>query len=83
MVYFLLEGFLKLLFYYFLLLLFLLLPLDIVSTWLKLSVGDNSHSKASPSSCSLKGSLFGRTSLITLYNVAKLPLGFVETVPDG
>lgn len=42
-----------------------------------------SHSKVAPSPCSLKVSLFGRTFLITLYNVAKLPLGFVEAVADG
>lgn len=57
--------------------------------WLNLSAGDNSayeHNTQQSFSLILlpRGmSLFGRTFLITLYNVATLPLGFVETVPDG
>lgn len=38
-----------------------------------------SYRKVSPSSSSLEVSLFRGTVLITLYNVAKLPLGFVIT----
>lgn len=41
-----------------------------------------SYKSISASSWSLKVSLFSGTFLITLYNVAKLPLGFVEAVTD-